>query len=57
MEQVKLTPKQSYLHLDLTRLSLNLPDIDLHIEEEKKPQNSSIIILKPKVKSNSNELF
>ena len=54
----KLKPKYMYVHLDDSRDTLSLPDISLHIEPEKKAQNSSIhcIDFKHK-KSSSQELF
>lgn len=57
MQPVKLNPKTSVMHIDTSGLSLFLPNINIIIEQEQKPQKAPITILKPKVKSNSQELF
>lgn len=55
--QIKLSPKDSCMHLDASCLTLNLPDISFIIQEEQKPQKTPITILKRKEKSGSKELF
>lgn len=57
MSDTKLSPKTACMHLDTLQLPQLLPNVNLYIEEEKRTQKSPITIFKPKVKSNSNELF
>lgn len=57
MSTVKLNPNYSYMHIDTSCLTLDLPDINIIIEQEQKPQRAPITIFKSKTKSNSNELF
>lgn len=55
MTEIKLKPKNSFMHLN--KLSLALPNINVIIEEEQKPSRAPITILQHKTKSNSLELF
>ena len=55
MSSIKLSPKNySIMHLDTLSLTLDLPNIDFIIEEEKVSQDvNKIIIHKKKEKSSS----
>lgn len=54
---VKLKPSITQLNLDTSSLTLTLPDINLIIPEEKKPEVKRIQVFKPQTKSNSYDLF
>lgn len=57
MSQIKLSPTHSGMHLDTLSLNVNMPVINLYIEEEKVSQNENIIVFKKQKKSSSEELF
>ena len=57
MSDIKLAPKHSGMHLDTLSLNVNMPVINLYIEEEKRSQDEHIIVFKKQKKSSSEELF
>lgn len=54
---IKLKPKTALMTTNLNLDTLNLPNIDLHIEQQKSEPESKIKVFTKKAQSNSNSLF